>query len=324
MKRSPLYTAMIVIALVVGWLAHSSLNNVAKNTRTYPVRENSPKYQFINPLILLDNSGTEYRELDGLKEKVQDYIYQEVSSRRAERISFYFRDLNSSVWTGVNFDDQFVPASIMKVATVMVYLRLAEEDLGIMNQKLLYKKDPNRWQNYPPTSELEDGYYGIGRLISQSIIESDNTAAQVLFANKAKEHEDLYNALRLPYPHEVLTNFMSPKQVSNIFRALYGSTYLLHDYSEQVLELLTKTNFQKGIVQGVEPGVEVAHKFGEHMTYFKNDIKNPDHQLHDCGIVYYPDKPYFICIMTEGRRLEDLERVLGDISKITFAFVKDF
>jgi beta-lactamase class A len=170
---------------------------------------------------------------------------------------------------------------------------------------------------------LDDGYYGVGRLISQSIIESDNTAAAALYINKPNEHEELYNVLRLPYPPEKLADYMSPRQVSYIFRALYGSTYLLNSYSEQVLELLTRTHFDKGITQGVESDIKVAHKFGEHMTYYSDGATPPDHQLHDCGIVYYPEKPYFICVMTEGKKLEDLEKILQDISAITFKFVKE-
>jgi hypothetical protein len=135
MKTKLLIFAIGVGIFALGWFADSIFNNVANEIRTYPIREDSAKYQYINPLILLDNSSAEYKELDPLKTKVKDYIFEEVKNHKAERISFYFRDLNSSMWTGINPDDEFVPASILKVGTVMVYLRIAEEDINVVNQK---------------------------------------------------------------------------------------------------------------------------------------------------------------------------------------------
>ena len=323
MKAKLIVVCTGILIFIIGWFAHSILENNPETARAYPVRQDSSKYQYINTLILIDNSTTIYEELNPLRDEVKKYIDNEILDRRAERISFYFRDLNNSMWTGVNPDDKFVPASILKVVTMMVYLRAAEEDPNVMNQKLFYRKNSNERQNYPPSAELESGYYGVGRLIGQSIIESDNAAASALYENRAGEYPELYNALRLPYQPEKLSDYMSPRQVSNIFRALYGSTYLLNTYSEQLLEFLTQTKFNKGITQGVDLNIKVAHKFGEHTVYYPNNVHPPDYQLHDCGIVYYPEKPYFICVMTEGKNLENLEKIIGNISSITFKFVKD-
>jgi len=41
-------------------------------------------------------------------------------------------------------------------------------------------------------------------------------------------------------------------------------------------------------------------------------------QLHDCGIVYYPQRPYVICVMTKGRDLDVLKNVIKGISEIVY------
>jgi len=205
----------------------------------------------------------------------------------------------------------------------MVYLRVAESDEAVMQKKLFYQKNPNEKQNYPPTSELENGYYSVSRLLGQALIESDNAAAVALLQVREKEFNELYATLRLPAKPVKLDDYMSPREVSRIFRSLYSSTYLLDSYSEQALQFLVETHFNDGLTQGVPEEIEIANKFGEHTVYYANNKESPDYELHDCGIVYYPKKPYFICVMTKGKNLESLENIIKEISSKTFEFVKE-
>lgn len=309
---------LIILSFILGWL--TSVTLVKNPSRVYPIREDTTGFHYIKPLIFIDNSQIIYEELAPLKEQIDEYINSEISSGNIKRTSFYVRDLNTGIWTGVRPDDDFVPASMLKIAIPMVYLRIAEDDPTVVFQKFLYKKDQNEKQNYPPQLELTDGYYEVGQLIGQTIVESDNAAARALSVPREKEIVELYNTLRITVPTAQGVDFLSPREVSRIFRTLYGSTYLLNSYSEQVLELLTRTKFNNGITAGVDPNIKVAHKFGEHTTYYTD--QEPLYQLHDCGIVYYPNKPYFICIMTEGRDLNNLEAVLKNVSLLSFNYLK--
>jgi hypothetical protein len=56
----------------------------------------------------------------------------------------------------------------------------------------------------------------------------------------------------------------------------------------------------------------VSHKFGV------RDFGDGTVQLHDCGIVYAPKVTYVLCVMTQGKNLTDLERTIGDVSRITY------
>jgi hypothetical protein len=87
------------------------------------------------------------------------------------------------------------------------------------------------------------------------------------------------------------------------------------------LELLTKTDFDKGLVAGVPSGTLVAHKFGEktiNTVGISGQINNTIHELHDCGIIYIPNDPYFLCVMTKGNDFETLASVIKDISGIVW------
>jgi hypothetical protein len=73
------------------------------------------------------------------------------------------------------------------------------------------------------------------------------------------------------------------------------------------------TEFDQGIVAGVPKGVTIAHKFGE-----REVVGEPEKQLHDCGIVYYPKHPYLICIMTRGSDFEKLAQGIRELSELVY------
>ena len=57
----------------------------------------------------------------------------------------------------------------------------------------------------------------------------------------------------------------------------------------------------------------VAHKFGERGIIGQDGIEQK--QLHDCGIIYYPNHPYILCVMTRGYKLAELEEIVRTVSK---------
>jgi beta-lactamase class A len=69
------------------------------------------------------------------------------------------------------------------------------------------------------------------------------------------------------------------------------------------------------LVAGVPAGIPVAHKFGE------TGQVGGERQLHDCGIVYYPNSPYILCIMTRGNNFEELPNIIKQISSEVYKHV---
>jgi beta-lactamase class A len=75
--------------------------------------------------------------------------------------------------------------------------------------------------------------------------------------------------------------------------------------------MLTEVDFRDGIIAKIPPDIKVAHKFGE--RGLKNSV-----QIHDCGIVYAPNYPYLICIMTRGSNMAENEELIAETSRIVF------
>jgi beta-lactamase class A len=84
------------------------------------------------------------------------------------------------------------------------------------------------------------------------------------------------------------------------------------------LALLKQSEFSQGLLAGVPPGIAVAHKFGE--RGYTNASKK---ELHDCGIVYCPQRPYVLCIMTKGTDMKEQAKAISGISKAVYDEMKD-
>lgn len=271
---------------------------------------------------LLDFDIPPSNELGDYKRELEETIKNRLQNKNAEKISVYFRDLNNGPWIGVNEREKFIPASLLKVPLMMTYLKKAEKDPAIFKKKYTYKKSAfgiSTTQKYLSITPLKDNSeYTVDELIRRMIVNSDNESLFILSNNiDVKEQSQLYSKLGFPVPENVTSSleFISPRNIGSFFRVLYNATYLNEEMSEKALQLLTETDFDRGIVAGVPKGVVVAQKYGERE-------ENGNLELHDCGIIYFPEHPYILCIMTEGSDYDSLSTIIKDISRLTYEQVK--
>ena len=203
------------------------------------------------------------------------------------------------------------------------YLKEASTNPKLLSEKLKYTHKETNLQNYPPEHFLENDFYTVKELIESMIVNSDNDSLESLYTHNRKAYINVFKELDISPPLATTTiDFMSPRIYSRIFRTLYSSTYLPRIISEQALQLLSNTNFKKGLAAQLPKNITVAHKFGEHTA--KDSVgKTLFVELHDCGIIYYPEKPYLLCIMTKGNEFVKLESVISDISLITYGYIKN-
>ena len=129
--------------------------------------------------------------------------------------------------------------------------------------------------------------------------------------------EKTFSELDIPIPSQDPNYSLTAKEYASFFRILYNASYLSKKSSEEGLSLLSQSEFKDGIVSSLPKNIVVAHKFGEREEEGKDGkIIN---QLHDCGIVYYPDYPYLLCVMTRGESsLTDLSNIIKETSGIIF------
>jgi hypothetical protein len=316
--RGAIALIIVIAAFFIGWIA-GDRDDARSGARSNQVRENSNEYSFINPLLFVDNSNVLFDDYLSLEEKAGKYIEEKVKSGDARGASIYYRDLNSGKWAGVNEKEKYIPSSMLKVATLIAYLKMSREDPKILEEKVRYEPADFAGQYYKPSKLLPPGTYRVSTLLQETIVRSENTAVDVLDELHTREILGVYRDLNLPDPivkQNEDSDFMSPEEYSSLYRVLYNSTYLPESYSESALKLLSLAEFDKGLVAGVPEGVTVAHKFGEHTKLV--NLKVAERQLHDCGIVYYPEHPYFICVMTRGMDFAKLEEAVAGISRIVY------
>jgi len=354
MKKLPIYVLSIAVLIVVlvlggilGWFirgvyhSHSS-SGISQNTSNTQVRVNLPQYSLISPPLFSETAKSNSPAFKTLADSLTAYIASTTAHGAAESVSVYFRDLNNASWTGVNENDTYTPSSMLKVVAMMAALKLAEQNPSLINEQLPYIASSSPFtQYYEPDDNMKTGDYSVQDLIGSMIRYSDNNALDSLLSDQAinNEFSEIYGLYRLPvYSATDTTDFMSPKSYSGLFISLYNSTLFPWDLSEQVLNLLANTTFTQGLAAGVPAGTVVAHKFGENSDVQGGTGGNQasaqssgtvvDRELHDCGIIYAPGKPYILCVMTKGSgagaassSFPTLAGVIAGVSKLVYGQV---
>lgn len=303
------------------------LNNISRG-RVNPYfcikRLPSSSDRLLSPLLLVETSQGNDPRLESAKDNLEKYIKTHIDSGDVSSAAVYLRDLNNGTWIGINEEEIFAAASLIKIPLIMAYLKKAEEDPAILNKTIKYEASADIVpQNIRPQNSIKLGNaYTVDELLDYMVLYSDNTAMELLFKNiDEKVIAELLSDLQLPALHQEAEGpeyKISAKDCAVLFRVLYNATYLNKDLSKKALKLLTSTKFSEGIVAGVPTNITVAHKFAER-AYMPTNEK----QLHDCGIVYCEKRPYLICVMTKGWDFNTLKGIIKEISKIIYRHMEE-
>jgi len=175
-----------------------------------------------------------------------------------------------------------------------------------------------------PTKLKVGDSYTVDQLLTAMIGDSDNGAKDVLL-NTVDQNAlaATYTDLGITNPNNIQGDYLiTSKTYSLFFRVLYNATYLNPETSEKALELLSLADFKDGLVAGIPSGTTAAQKFGEHVTADSSG-QPTEIQLHDCGIIYQPNHPYLLCVMTKGTDVTKLSGTIADISHLVYDEVKN-
>lgn len=326
-KTLRILVLMLIVALVSGTIEHYRIIRRVENelSEIRLIRAYNPKYPLINPILSYDlPEFQETRDYIKLKDELNEYIAAQIDHSKAESISVYFRDLNTIKAIDVHPEKQYTPASLFKLPLLMTYLRAAETDPTLLSQKVIKTKttDENSGQAIKSAEFAKANQpYTVEELLRLMIVHSDNNAALMLFNAVNKEaFQKIFTDFQLHVPDTTDRGVTSPKEYSFFLRILYNASYLGEDMSEKALRMLSEVEFKDGIVKGVPENTLVAHKFGEFSKLEHDRITWKE--LHDCGIVYYPNHPYFLCVMTKGQNLDELKQSIGRISELVYNEVR--
>jgi len=308
----------ILVSTVLNVLIFKLFLQKEKNASTPISSRVVSKYAYTNPLIECELYPRINKNLTPFEDRLNIYISDAISNGKTKQVSMYYRDLINGPWIGINEEEQFSPASLLKVPLMMSVLRVADQDPTFLEKQIVFEPSNNntRAQSVLTGQPLVmNEQYSVNQLMEYMIINSDNDAATILSRNIPQtEFYKVYQELALPVPKfENSEYYIDVVKYASFFRILYNSTYLDADQSERALSILATSAYKDGLVAGVPENVRVAHKFGERQW---QDQK--EQQLHDCGIVYHPVRPYLLCVMTKGEDPARLSTVIKEISKITY------
>jgi beta-lactamase class A len=311
-----------LLVFVAGVLVGLFISQRSTENGLFAEHRETNAYRYVSPLLacgenLFDHVGQD--EVNTLEDTLKAMIEKKKRAGFISDASVYVRQLRGGPWIGVNYDAEFVPGSLLKVPLVMSLYKLSEQNPQMLLGEVFYESGsvPAR-QHFGNNMVTPGQSYTVKELVEYSLAESDNHAAVLLSEVVGSEALiDAYRTLGVETPGTFSDYVMTVRAYAAFFRILYNATYNTPEDSEEILETLTKSTFTEGIVAGIPEGIPVAHKFGE------RDIGGSQYvQLHDCGIVYHPERPYLLCIMMRGSDFDALARFIAEVSKAVYESIQ--
>ncbi len=316
MKKIIVFSAL---SFVVGFFVSNFFSKkISQEKSIQEVHQKKEGYRFISPLLecsVSENSSD--KKIVTLKNIILDKLEEKTKEGKIKTGSVYFRDLGDGPWFGINEEEAFTPASLLKLPVLIAYLKEAETRPEILGEEIKIRKENlSSETNVTTLMKLKaENNYSIEELLNRMIIYSDNDSFNSLVANiEFEKIKKINDDLSFPTPTESTPqDYVSAKAYAGLFRILYNSSYLNNEMSEKALIILSKAKYDKGISAGIPDKIFVSHKFG-----IRKSSESEESQLHDCGIIYAEKNPYLLCIMTKGNNLDSLSETIMDISKIVY------
>ncbi len=276
-------------------------------------------YPFINKAVT-ENIGKHFIiNLKPLKTELE-----KIQKSYPQKTYIYFSYLNSGSWIGLNEREEFVAASTIKVPIAMALLKAVE------NGKLMLT-DSYSLEELDLNADFGDLYkvgadkeFTVEELLKIMLEQSDNTAQNALVKvfNRIGINDPLVNVYaflgweftqNLPGFGELPSySKITLKTLSNVFLTLYDAKYISVEHSNKIFGYLANTPFDDKIAAGVPKGVTVSHKIG---------TSTMEETFSDCGIVYAPNRNYFLCLGSNGGDEKRAAAFMAEVSKAAYDFV---
>ncbi|OGM19867.1 hypothetical protein A2686_01205 [Candidatus Woesebacteria bacterium RIFCSPHIGHO2_01_FULL_38_10] len=293
-----------------------------KDSKISVTTEEAPeKYPLLAKRIFVDNPNDIIIDFTKLRNQLKGYAVE-----GNVRYGIYFEYLPTGVYIGVNERETFYRASLIKVPIVMKAYKLKEEGKIRKDEILPITRD-----------DIDRGYGSLGNegrseiafteAIKLILTKSDNTAFKVVNRRVNKEIEeqgdevekaiiDVFDYLDIPRDESGETEALTARNYSSIMKSLFFSAYLNYENSNEILSILGESEFTDWMPEPIPDDIIVAHKTGIF------DIEESIYSVHsDCGIVYYPNRPYLQCIMVNSADPKTSLKIIREISKMIYDYM---
>ncbi len=243
-------------------------------------------------------------------EKIKLLIQSEVENNNLteENFAFFYYRPSDKKYYFYNENTYFTAASTVKVPVAMHYYDMINDGKLTLNSTIKY--DDNC---YEPGGGTTSATYDSGNnvpisfLLKQSIVNSDNTAVNLLIDNLGFStcRKSIAEFATFPLSDEFYTE--------NVTYARYSFDVINHIFSNQetysnLIEDMKVSSMRQYLKKYISD-YEVAHKYGSYSGY-----------VHDYGIVF-TESPYLIGVFTKG--LSEADEFIANISQKVLQCVLD-
>ena len=236
-------------------------------------------------------------EDENIKKLVEDLIVEKGLDN--SNFALFYYNNNQDKYYFYNEDTYFKGASTVKMPVAMVYYDKIRNGEMTLEDTIAYTSEC-----YEPGGGLTDYTYSVGDevpinfLLEQSVVNSDNTAVNILVENLGYENyrRQIANYTDIELPEEFYeTNITSANYAYDVVNHLYEN---IDNYSELIgyLKISSEGKYLKKYLQNND----VAHKYGSYNGY-----------VHDYGIVF-GETNYLIGIFTKN--IPNADEFIADTS----------
>ena len=329
--RSILITILIIILLIIGIsiliFAKNNENDNVEETQGEVVNSENQNTEKQNEIKEGENTVQESTEETNITKEETEITETEESDAEVEIVvdgnidleiqnliqtimqqnglnennfGFFYYNVNQNIGYKYNVNKYFQGASTIKVPVAMVYYDRLNAGTITKETKLKYTQNC-----YEAGGGTTAATYKVGSsvplsfLLEQSIVNSDNTAVNILIRNigysACKKEMQKYSDEEMPADYYT-SNIITPEFEFDIITYLYNNS---SNYTE-LLEYMKKSSYGD-YLKGELPQYEVAHKYG---SYGGN--------VHDYGIIYGKET-YIVGVYTNG--IANSQDLIASIAK---------
>lgn len=293
---------LLILVGVLGWKYYQKQQeekNLVAYANDYPlVDPGLPFYEKENLVVNIQSLRDYYQDLI---EKNQDWA----------DISIYFEVLNTGATADLNTNLKIIPASLVKLPIGMVTMKRIQDGKWSYDTVIKFNEEDARVLGGDDADSLIGQEFTVQTLLEMMMLESDNMAWVLLVQNLTGE-EILKLAELVGLDREFANEErISPKEYSRLLRLLYLAVYLDAQHSQNLLELMTYSQFEGFLRPGIPSNVPFARRWSAHID---------DDTFADSGIVYLEERPYMISVMIKGKTGDnqaDYQRTNGLMKEIS-------
>lgn len=304
-KKTFLIFILLVTNIVTFWGAYLLFKKI-------DLEQFREEHSLIDPMRFF----SEPRDLLTTVQPVREELKAIFEKESLDSTSLYFEYLNTGANISINPDVRILPASLIKVPLAMAVMKKIERgDWKLYNELVMMKEDrDSEWGDvykHPIGTPLT-----IESLIEEMLLHSDNTAYRILYRNLSlDEVKDVFSALGLDDFFDQEWK-VTAKEYTRLIRSLYTANYLNPEHSQVLLNILSRTEYDDYLWQGISDEAIFAHKIWE------NESKTV---ILDAGLVYVGNRVYLISMAMDYQKewltREEALMLFGRVSGLIYNYI---